>query len=92
MQKILPSKCLIVSKSKICLVNMYTTTQAWSTKMISLMDGEELSKQIMIGSLMDNGKMEFHMDTIEVFFNMVAGMNQKIAMTLQNIKMANMVL
>ncbi len=56
-------KLLKVSKSRIGVVN--TTIQAWSIKMINLMDEEELSLQIIFGSSMDNGKMEFHMDTLE---------------------------
>ena len=58
-----PSKYLMASKSRDILVN--TTTPAWSTKIISLMDGEELSAQKITTSLMHNGKMELHMDTIE---------------------------
>ena len=52
------SKYLMASNSSLGVLNMNTITQAWSTKMISLMDGEELSVQIIIPSLMHNGKME----------------------------------
>ncbi len=62
---------------------MNRTTQAWSTKMISLMDGEELSKQMIFALLMHNGKMELNMDTIDQFFNLVPVIKE-------NIKMAHM--
>jgi len=63
LHKMSPSKYLKVSNYGVV---MNTTTQAWSTKMISLMDGEELSIQIMLSSLMHNGKMELNMDTIDI--------------------------
>ncbi len=75
----------MASKSSFRWVNLNTTTQAWSTKMISLMDGEELSLQIIDASLMDNGKMEFHMDTFGLF-----GMNIMMTTGKENIKMAHL--
>ncbi len=81
MQNISPKKYLKVSKSRRDR-QTNTTTQAWSTIMISLMDGEELSGQIIIPSLMDNGKMERDMDTLDILIMMVSVSNR-------NIKMAN---
>ncbi len=54
-------------------VTVICTTQAWSTKMISLMDGEELSG-LIVASMMDNIKMEFHMDSLERLDMMVAAL------------------
>ena len=45
------------------------------------MDGAELYIQIMISSLMHNGKMEFHMDTIEELIIGVDVLNVNIKMT-----------
>ncbi len=45
------------------------------------MDGAELQLHIIFGSLMDNGKMEFHMDTLEKFGILVS-------VFIKNIKMA----
>ena len=59
---------------------MNTTTQAWSTKMISLMDGEELYVQTIKNSLIYNGKMELNMDTIDIFLNLVAIINGNVKM------------
>ncbi len=85
----LNSKQLMVSKLK---DGVNTTTQAWSTKMISLMDGEELSIQIILSSLMHNGKMEFNMDTLERFFMMVGvmKMNFKMVKKLEVYKVRNL--
>ena len=47
------------------------------------MDGEDLSVQIILPSLMLNGKMEYSMDTLKLFNKMVPVING-------NIKMANM--
>ncbi len=46
--------------------------------MISLMDGEELSEQIMLSALMHNLKMEIDMDTVELLIKMVAVFNMNI--------------
>ena len=80
LHKMSPSKYLMASKSSFGALNMNTTTQAWSTKMISLMDGEELSVQTILSSLMDNGKMEFYMDTIDGFIKMVTVIKENIKM------------
>ena len=63
-------------------MNINTTTLAWSTKMISLMDGEELLRQIMNSSLMHNGKMELDMDTPDTFIMMVTALNVNIQMVI----------
>ena len=47
------------------------------------MDGEELSIQVMNSSLMHNGKMEFHMDTIEELIKMVAVFKKNIKMAMK---------
>ena len=47
------------------LVDTITTTLAWSIKTISHMALEELLRQIIYGSLMDNGKMERDMDILD---------------------------
>ena len=90
LHKMSPTKYLMA----LILVNMNTTTQAWSTKMISLMDGEELSAQIMILLLMHNGKMELHMDTIELFINVVpmVNLNFKMAQKLEMFEIVNFVM
>ena len=44
------------------------------------MDGEELSVQMIGSSLMHNGKMEFHMDTIDGFLMKVPVINMNIKM------------
>ena len=94
LHKMSPSKYLMASKSIFHGVNMNTTTQAWSTKMISLMDGEELSKQTMIDSLMHNGKMELNMDTFEELINLVTviNMNVKMAHLLEIFEIVNFVM
>ncbi len=56
------------------------TTQAWSTNMMSHMDGEELYLQTNFASLMHNGKMELHMDTIDSMCKMVTVLNVNIKM------------
>ena len=78
LHKMSPSNYLMASKSRD--VKAHTTTQAWSTKMISLMDGEELSEQMMLGSQMHNGKMELHMDTLDIFHIMVSAIKKNIKM------------
>ena len=92
LHKMSPSKYLMASKSRDGVVN--TTTQAWSTKMISLMDGEELSVQIMLGLLMHNGKMELNMDTFELFIMMVTVFNKKdkMAQKLEMFEIVNFVM
>ncbi len=77
LHKMSPSKYLMASKSR---VMVHATTQAWSTKMISLMDGEELSIQVIITSLMHNGMMELNMDTIDLLIKLVSVFNMNIKM------------
>jgi hypothetical protein len=48
----------------------------WLTKIISHMAGAELFIQIIIASLMDNGKMENGMDTFDALHKMVTSFNQ----------------
>ena len=40
------------------------------------MDGAELLGKIVVASLMDNGKMEYNMDTLDILDNLVAAINQ----------------
>ena len=91
LHKMLPSNYLMASKSR---DGVNATTQAWSTKMISLMDGEELSVQIILGSLMHNGKMELHMDIFEIFINLVPVINKNIKMAswLEKFEIVNFVM
>ena len=81
LHKMSPSKYLMASNSRDGVIG-HSTTQAWSTKMISLMDGEELSVQIIKTSLMHNGKMEFHMDTFDGFIILVAVLNGNVKMAI----------
>ncbi len=94
LHKMSPSNYLMESQSSFHGVNMNATTQAWSTKMISLMDGEELSVQIILSSLMDNGKMEFHMDTLDGLIIMVSVFNKNIKMAhlLEKFEIVNFVM
>ena len=66
------SKQLIIFKS----MAINVTSQEWSIKIISHSDGEELLKLIILGSLMDNGKMERDMDTLDLLIKMVSAFNQ----------------
>ena len=52
----------------------------WLTKIISHMAGAELFIQIIIASLMDNGKMENGMDTFDALHTMVNAGNKNIKM------------
>ena len=80
LHKMSPSNYLMASNSRDGVVN--GTTQAWSTKMISLMDGEELSFQLILPLLMDNGKMEIDMDSFDKLINVVTVINKNICMAI----------
>ena len=51
-------------------------TLEWLIKVISHMAGAELLEQIIIASLMDNGKMVQKMDTLDLSFNLVIAISQ----------------
>ena len=50
-------------------MTLFTITMAWSTKIISHMDGAELLEQVIYRSLMANSKMERDMDTRDILIN-----------------------
>jgi hypothetical protein len=58
----------------------FSTTLGWSINTISHMALEELFKQIIGGSMMDNSKMENSMDIFELLIKMVDLRNQNIKM------------
>ena len=57
------------------LVNIITTTLGWSIKTISHTALEELLRQVIDGSMMDNTKMAKNMDIFEVFIKLVSVYN-----------------
>ena len=64
-------------------MNRLTITLEWSVlRQISLMGLEELYKLIMIGSLMDNLRMENSMDTEDGLIMMVNTMNKNVKMVI----------
>ena len=62
------------------LVDGSTTTLGWSIKTISHMALEELLRQKITASLMDNSKMDRNMDIFERFIMMVIVINMNIKM------------
>lgn len=64
-------------------MNSLTITLEWyALRQISLMGLEELYKLIMIGSLMDNLRMENSMDTEDGLIMMVNTMNKNVKMVI----------
>ena len=67
---------IYISKDRI--INIIT--EAWSTKITSHMDLEELLRQIIGASLKANSKMEKDMDTQERLIKMVSAIKKNIKM------------
>jgi len=71
-------KLLKIYISKDQIINIIT--EAWSTKITSHMDLEELLRQIIGASLKVNSKMEKDMDTQERLIKMVSAIKKNIKM------------
>ncbi len=69
------------NNSQICkLMDIFTTTMGWSIKNMSHMALEELSRQIIVASLMGNSKMERDMDLFDRYGKVVSVINKNIKM------------